>query len=116
MKTITSFEVDAFRFLPNAFMEGLLWYLSATSLILCGRATNRYVVCSAHDANMRDFELIVPSDCSHQGLKPNIRSDSAHDSARQEHDESNDSAFMVSTRLDRWLGPSYRASSDLSRL
>ena len=44
-------------------LEILLRYLGASSLILCGLATNSCVVCTAHDANMRDFQLYVPSDC-----------------------------------------------------
>jgi nicotinamidase-related amidase len=45
-------------------LEVLLEYLRATSLILCGLATNSCVVCTAHDAKMRNFNLFVPSDCS----------------------------------------------------
>jgi nicotinamidase-related amidase len=45
-------------------LDVLLQYLGATSLILCGLATNSCIVCTAHDANMREFGLIVPSDCS----------------------------------------------------
>jgi nicotinamidase-related amidase len=45
-------------------LEILLRYLGATSLILTGLATNSCIVCSAHDARMRDFSLYVPSDCS----------------------------------------------------
>jgi len=45
-------------------LEVLLRYLGASSLILCGLATNSCIVCTAHDANMRDFHLSVPSDCS----------------------------------------------------
>ena len=45
-------------------LEILLQYLGATSLILTGLATNSCIVCTAHDANMRDFSLYVPSDCS----------------------------------------------------
>jgi nicotinamidase-related amidase len=44
-------------------LEILLRYLGASSLILCGLATNSCVICTAHDANMRDFGLFVPSDC-----------------------------------------------------
>ena len=44
-------------------LETLLRYLSASSLILCGLATNSCIVCTAHDANMRQFKLIVPPDC-----------------------------------------------------
>ncbi len=45
-------------------LEILLAYLGASSLILCGLATNSCVVCTAHDAKMRNFNLFVPSDCS----------------------------------------------------
>lgn len=45
-------------------LEVLLRYLGASSLILCGLATNSCIVCSAHDANMREFEIFVPADCS----------------------------------------------------
>jgi nicotinamidase-related amidase len=44
-------------------LEILLRYVGATSLILTGLATNSCIVCSAHDARMRDFKLYVPSDC-----------------------------------------------------
>jgi nicotinamidase-related amidase len=45
-------------------LEILLKHLRASSLILCGLATNSCVVCTAHDAKMRNFNLFVPSDCS----------------------------------------------------
>ena len=45
-------------------LELLLRYLGASSLILCGLATNSCIVCTAHDARMRQFRLYVPSDCS----------------------------------------------------
>jgi nicotinamidase-related amidase len=44
-------------------LEILLRYLGATTLILTGIATNSCIVCTAHDAKMRDFKLYVPSDC-----------------------------------------------------
>jgi nicotinamidase-related amidase len=44
-------------------LEALLRYLGASTLILCGLATNSCVICTAHDANMREFQLYVPSDC-----------------------------------------------------
>jgi nicotinamidase-related amidase len=44
-------------------LEVLLRYLGATTLILTGIATNSCIVCTAHDAKMRDFNLYVPSDC-----------------------------------------------------
>ena len=45
-------------------LEILLQYLGATSLILTGLATNSCIICTAHDARMRDFKLYVPCDCS----------------------------------------------------
>jgi nicotinamidase-related amidase len=45
-------------------LEILLHSLGATSLILTGLATNSCIICTAHDANMREFSLYVPSDCS----------------------------------------------------
>jgi nicotinamidase-related amidase len=45
-------------------LEILLKYLGVHSLILSGLATNSCVVCTAHDANMRGFQLFVPSACS----------------------------------------------------
>jgi nicotinamidase-related amidase len=45
-------------------LEILLEHLRASSLILCGLATNSCVLCTAHDAKMRNFNLFVPSDCS----------------------------------------------------
>jgi nicotinamidase-related amidase len=45
-------------------LEVLLEYLGASSLVLCGLATNSCIVCTAHDAKMRNFGLFVPSDCS----------------------------------------------------
>jgi nicotinamidase-related amidase len=45
-------------------LEILLRYLGASSLILGGLATNSCIVCTAHDAKMRDFRLAVPADCS----------------------------------------------------
>jgi len=45
-------------------LEVLLQYLGTTVLILAGLTTNSCITCTAHDANMRNFELFVPSDCS----------------------------------------------------
>jgi nicotinamidase-related amidase len=48
----------------QTFLEILLAYLGASSVVLCGLATNSCIVCTAHDAKMRNFDLFVPSDCS----------------------------------------------------
>lgn len=45
-------------------LEVLLEFLGASSLVLCGLATNSCIVCTAHDAKMRNFGLFVPPDCS----------------------------------------------------
>jgi nicotinamidase-related amidase len=45
-------------------LEVLLRYLEASTLVLGGLTTNSCIVCTAHDAKMREFELYVPSDCS----------------------------------------------------
>ena len=45
-------------------LEVLLRYLGASTLVLAGLTTNSCIVCTAHDAKMREFELYVPSDCS----------------------------------------------------
>jgi len=45
-------------------LEVLLRYLDASTLLLCGLTTNSCIVCTAHDAKMREFHLYVPSDCS----------------------------------------------------
>lgn len=45
-------------------LEVLLRYLEASTLLLCGLATNSCIVCTAHDAKMREFRLFVPADCS----------------------------------------------------
>jgi nicotinamidase-related amidase len=45
-------------------LEVLLRYLDASTLVLAGLTTNSCIVCTAHDAKMREFELYVPSDCS----------------------------------------------------
>jgi nicotinamidase-related amidase len=44
-------------------LEVLLAHLGARTLILTGIAGNFCVLFTAHDAYMRDFELIVPGDC-----------------------------------------------------
>jgi len=45
-------------------IETLLRYLRARRLIITGIAGNFCVLFTANDAYMRDFELIVPSDCT----------------------------------------------------
>ena len=45
-------------------LETLLRYLESRTLILTGIAGNFCVLFTANDAYMRDFDLIVPSDCT----------------------------------------------------
>jgi nicotinamidase-related amidase len=45
-------------------LETLLRHLGSRALILTGLTTNSCITCTAHDANMRDLKLMVPSDCS----------------------------------------------------
>ncbi|MBV9503936.1 MAG: cysteine hydrolase [Acidobacteriia bacterium] len=44
-------------------LDVLLRHLGVSSLILTGLATNSCILCSAHDAKMRDYKIIVPTDC-----------------------------------------------------
>jgi nicotinamidase-related amidase len=44
-------------------LDLLLQELGASSIILSGLATNSCILCTAHDANMRHFKVIVPGDC-----------------------------------------------------
>ena len=45
-------------------LETLLHYLGSKKLVLTGIAGNFCVLFTANDAYMRDYELIVPSDCT----------------------------------------------------
>jgi nicotinamidase-related amidase len=74
-------------------LEILLKYLGARSLILAGLATNSCIVCTAHDANMRDFSLYVPSDCSA------ARSRREHEQAIDHIKEMTSASVVPSTRL-----------------
>jgi nicotinamidase-related amidase len=47
----------------STILDTLLDYLKARTLILTGVAGNICILFSANDAYMRDFDLIVPSDC-----------------------------------------------------
>ncbi len=44
-------------------LELLLREVGAVSLVIAGLATNSCVLCTAHDANMRNFRVTVVSDC-----------------------------------------------------
>src|SRR3954465_1804912 len=45
-------------------LETLLRYLGSTKLILTGIAGNFCVLFTANDAYMRDYELVIPADCT----------------------------------------------------
>lgn len=53
----------------SSTLETLLRYLGATTLILTGIAGNYCVLFTANDAYMRDYKLIVPSDCTVSNTK-----------------------------------------------
>ncbi|HVW10074.1 MAG TPA: isochorismatase family cysteine hydrolase [Bryobacteraceae bacterium] len=59
-------------------LELLLRKLGASTLILCGLATNSCVVCTAHDARMRNFQLFVPADCTAARTKREYRQAIGH--------------------------------------
>jgi nicotinamidase-related amidase len=44
-------------------LEVLLRNLEASTLVLTGLATDSWIVCTAHDADMREFRFTVLSDC-----------------------------------------------------
>jgi nicotinamidase-related amidase len=44
-------------------LDVLLRHLGCRSVVLAGLTTNSCILCTAHDANMRDLELTVVSDC-----------------------------------------------------
>lgn len=48
----------------SSTLETLLRYLGAKKLIITGIAGNYCVLFTANDAYMRDYDLIVPSDCT----------------------------------------------------
>jgi nicotinamidase-related amidase len=72
-------EEDYFVLKPksSAFFDTTLHtvlnHLSATTLILTGLAADVCILFSAHDAHLRDYKIIVPSDC--------VASESARDTA-----------------------------------
>lgn len=44
-------------------LDVLLRHLEASSVILAGLATNSCILCTAHDAKMRDLHVVVAEDC-----------------------------------------------------
>lgn len=47
----------------SSTLEVLLEYLNCETLILTGVTTDICILFTAHDAYMRDFDLIIPADC-----------------------------------------------------
>src|SRR3978361_1644206 len=45
-------------------LEVLLQHLQVETLILTGLTSNSCITATAHDANMRGFEIYIPADCS----------------------------------------------------
>jgi nicotinamidase-related amidase len=69
---VTSLQPDADDYcvlkpMHSAFyqtpLQLLLRHLGVSSLILTGLATNSCVLCTTHDAKMRDYDITVVSDC-----------------------------------------------------
>lgn len=54
--------------MPSAFymtpLEVLLNHLQVGTLIFAGLTSNSCITATAHDANMRGFEIVIPPDCS----------------------------------------------------
>ena len=69
VKKLIPEEEDYFVLKPknSAFysttMDTLLEYLGTHVLVLTGIATNNCVLFTANDAYMRDFQLVIPTDC-----------------------------------------------------
>ena len=55
-------------------IDVLLRNFEASTLVIAGLATDSCIVCTAHDADMREFQLIVPADCcAARGLRDHRR-------------------------------------------
>jgi nicotinamidase-related amidase len=59
-------------------LDVLLRHLGAKTLVLTGVAGNFCVLFTAHDAYMRDYRLIVPSDCIASVMEEDDRQALAH--------------------------------------
>jgi nicotinamidase-related amidase len=75
-------------------LDTLLAYLGAKTLILTGIAGNICILFSANDAYMRDYHLVVPSDC----VISNTAEDNAH--ALRQIEQVLKGDVRVSTELD----------------
>jgi nicotinamidase-related amidase len=80
VRTLVPDEDDYFVLKPKhsaifaTTLDTLLAYLGAKTLILTGIAGNICILFSANDAYMRDYHLVVPSDC----VISNTAEDNAH--------------------------------------
>jgi nicotinamidase-related amidase len=54
-------------------LHTLLQYLRVRTLVLTGMAADVCVLFTAHDAHLRDYEIIVPSDCVASNTLPETR-------------------------------------------
>jgi len=54
-------------------LHTLLQYLEVRTLILTGLAADVCILFTAHDAHLRDYEIIVPSDCVASNTLPETR-------------------------------------------
>ncbi len=69
VRKIAPDEQDYFVLKPmnSAFyqtpLDALLRYFGARSIVVAGISTNSCILCTAHDARMRDLEALVASDC-----------------------------------------------------
>jgi nicotinamidase-related amidase len=59
-------------------LELLLEHLGARTLVIVGFATNLCVLFTAHDAYMRGYEVVVPSDCTASNTAALTRAALAH--------------------------------------
>ena len=74
-------------------LDLLLRELGATSIVLSGLATNSCILCTAHDADMRNIKIIVPRDCWA------VRTSTEHNQALEHIGTMADAKFVLSSSL-----------------
>lgn len=83
-------------------LDVLLRKLGTSTLIFSGLTTNSCILCSAHDANMRDYKIVIAEDC--------CTARSAHEHAQAiEHIKAMDDAKVLrssSLKFGRFAGKS----------
>ena len=92
-------------------LDVLLKYLGARTLILTGIAGNNCILFSANDAYMRDFHLIVPSDC----VVSNTEDENRHALEQMQKVLKADTTPSESLDLDEILRQSAGASREPAR-